>query len=56
MGFEREPNRFNNDARPYFPFLRQLPELLADQERRAKEPRGGRSRSAGATPRRGSPP
>ena len=41
MGFERDPNRFGNDGPAYFPFLRQLPELLADQERRATEsPRG----------------
>ena len=41
----------------YFPFLRQLPELLADQERRAKEARArGRSRGAGPTPRPGSRP
>ena len=41
MGFEREPARFGNDRPAYFPFLRQLPELLADQERRAREaPRG----------------
>jgi hypothetical protein len=48
LGFEREQARFSNDRPAYFPFLRQLPELLADQERRAKEsargeipPRGG---------------
>ena len=41
MGFERDPNRFGNDGPAYFPFLRQLPELLADEERRATEsPRG----------------
>ena len=57
MGFQRAPGtRISDEAPAYLPFLRQLPELLADQERRAKEPRGGRSRSAGATPRRGSPP
>ena len=37
MGFEREQTRFGNDGPAYFPFLRQLPELLADHERRAME-------------------
>ena len=38
LGFEREQARFGNDRPAYFPFLRQLSELLADQERRAKVP------------------
>jgi hypothetical protein len=41
MGFEREVNRFSQEPPSYFSFLRQLPELLADQERRAKEPPRG---------------
>ena len=36
MGFQREPGRFGNDRPSYFPFLRQLPELLADQERQGE--------------------
>jgi hypothetical protein len=40
MGFQRAQGRFN-EAPSYIPFLRQLPELLADHERRAKEPKRG---------------
>ncbi len=41
MGFAR-PQNFGNDqsaAHPYIDFLKQLPELLADAERRAPEPK-----------------
>jgi hypothetical protein len=41
IGFARETNRFTQEPPSYFPFLRQLPELLTDQERRAKEPPRG---------------
>ena len=54
MGFVRAP-RVGDEGPAYFPFLRQLPELLADQERRAGEGRAGRSRRTGLTPRSGSP-
>ncbi len=37
LGFEREQGYLVGDPPAYFPFLSQLPELLADQERRAKE-------------------
>jgi hypothetical protein len=50
MGFQRSAARFPGEAPSYFPLLRQLPDLLADQERRAKEPKRG------PTPPRGSPP
>ena len=56
LGFEREQDRFGNDRRAYFPFLRQLPELLADQERRAKDAVRGPIPPHGADPARpGSP-
>ena len=43
LGFPRGHGgvRINNEIPGYFPYLRQLPELLADQERRAKEPARG---------------
>jgi hypothetical protein len=50
MGFERVHNRFSKEPPAYFPFLRQLPELLADHERRAKEP------ARGPIPKRGGDP
>ncbi len=41
MGFARDPNGFGNEIPSFFPFLSQLPALLADHERRAREaPRG----------------
>ena len=46
----RAPARFGNDRPAYFPFLRQLPELLADQERRAKEAARGPIPPRGADP------
>ena len=49
MGFERGQQRAG-EAPSYLPFLRQLPELLADQERRAKEP------ARGPIPQRGGDP
>jgi hypothetical protein len=52
LGFQREEVRFANDRveTSYFPSLRQLPELLADQERRAKEPARGPIPERGADP------
>ena len=50
MGFEREQTRFGNDGPVYFPFLRQLPELLADHERRAIEGARGPTPPHGADP------
>jgi hypothetical protein len=50
MGFERVHNRFSEEPPAYFPFLRQLPELLADHEWRAKEP------ARGPIPKRGGDP
>ena len=50
MGFERIKNRDIEEPPAYLPFLRQLPELLADQERRAKEP------ARGPIPKRGGDP
>jgi hypothetical protein len=50
LGFARERNRFTQEPSAYFPLLRQLPELLADQERRAKDP------ARGPIPRRGGDP
>jgi hypothetical protein len=41
MGFRRSTILLPGETPSYFPFLRQLPELLADHERRAKEPRRG---------------
>jgi hypothetical protein len=44
MGFARPPGVrpvSGRESPPYFPQLRQLPDLLADQERRAKEPPRG---------------
>ncbi len=41
MGFEKLQDRFSGAHPAYMPFLRQLPELLADQERRAREPARG---------------
>ena len=40
MGFQRNPNQVGNTNRTptYLPFLNQVPELLADHERRAREP------------------
>ena len=55
MGFERDPNRFGNDGPAYLPFLRQLPELLADEDAGPRNRRAGRSRRTEATPRAGSP-
>ncbi len=49
MGFEWDPTHGNGRA-GYFPFLRQLPELLADQERRASEPPRGPIPPRGADP------
>lgn len=49
MGFEWDPIHGNGRA-GYFPFLRQLPELLADQERRAREPARGPIPPRGADP------
>jgi hypothetical protein len=41
MGFAQDSVRLGHDRPTYFTFLGQLPELLADQERRAREaPRG----------------
>jgi hypothetical protein len=39
MGLERRPDYPGEAPTPYIKFLGQLPELLADQERRAREPR-----------------
>jgi hypothetical protein len=50
LGFEREQNQFGNDRPAYFPFLRHLPELLADQERRANEKARGPVPPPGADP------
>jgi hypothetical protein len=50
LGFEREQARFDNDRPAYFPFLRQLPELLADQERRSREPERGPIPDHGGNP------
>jgi len=50
MGFVRSHLRFGDDHPSYFPFLHQLPELLADQERRASEP------ARGPIPKRGDDP
>jgi hypothetical protein len=50
MGFELEPARFGNDRPAYFPFLRQLPALLADQERRSLEPERGPIPDHGGNP------
>ena len=50
MGFQRDPNRFNNGDPSYLASLRQLPDLLADHERRAKEP------ARGPIPQRGGDP
>jgi len=61
LRFEREQGYRVSDPPDYFPFLRQLPELLTDQERRAREAASRkvrslcRSRHAGLTPRPGSP-
>ncbi len=41
MGFPRAQQPVDGETPPYILFLRQLPELLADQERRAKEPARG---------------
>jgi hypothetical protein len=41
MGFQRGQARSDEEVPSFFPFLRQLPALLADHERRAKEPRRG---------------
>lgn len=49
MGFPRSQARFN-DAPSYMPFLSQLPDSLADHERRAKEP------ARGPIPKRGGDP
>ncbi len=49
MGFERGQQRAG-EAPSFLPFLRQLPELLADQERRAKEPARGPIPQRGADP------
>ncbi len=49
MGFERAP-RVGDDRPAYFPFLHQLPKLLADQERRAKEAARGPVPQRGADP------
>ena len=61
MGFVRgaatrpaAPRRAESPA--YLHGLELLGELLTDQERRAKEPRAGRSRRGAATPRHGSRP
>lgn len=50
LGFEKARNRFSEEPPSYFPFLRQLPEILADQERRAKEPPRGPVPPHGADP------
>lgn len=50
MGFPRVERRFDDKAPSYFPFLRQLPELLADHERRAKEPARGPIPKPGGDP------
>jgi hypothetical protein len=51
MGFQRLGTHFGSDEAPsYFPFLRQLPELLADHERRAKEPKRGPIPRSGGDP------
>ncbi len=50
MGFQRIKNRFIEEPPAYLPFRRQLPEILADQERRAKEP------ARGPIPKRGGDP
>lgn len=49
MGFERNTN-YQDQPPSYFPWHRQLPELLADHERRAREP------ARGPIPRRGTDP
>jgi hypothetical protein len=41
LGFAKQQDRYRPEPALYFPFLRQLPELLADHERRAKEPARG---------------
>jgi hypothetical protein len=50
MGFTRNRNQYGGDSPSYFGFLNQLPELLADHERRAREP------ARGPIPRRGGDP
>ncbi len=50
LGFEREQARFGNDRPAYFPFLRQLPDLLADHERRSREPERGPIPDHGGNP------
>lgn len=50
LGFRRERPPFAVASPAYFPFLRQLPELLADQERRAKESARGPIPPRGADP------
>jgi hypothetical protein len=50
MGLENSRTRLGYDEPSYFPFLRQLPAILADQERRAAEP------ARGPIPRRGGDP
>ena len=49
MGFQRGQGR-SNETPSYLPFLRQLPMLLADHERRAKEPKRGPIPKRGARP------
>ena len=50
MGFQRIHNRFTKEPPAYLPFLRQLPELVADQEQRAKEPARGPIPPRGGNP------
>jgi hypothetical protein len=50
MGFQRGQGRYDDEAPSYLPFLRQLPGLLADHERRAKEPKRGPIPQSGGEP------